>query len=343
MALDQFRIAERLLGQPLTVVEAALDPKRLDVVAERAELVGLATRYAAVGVQDDDTKPRLAMECGGHGGTGVARRRDQNRARRRRFRTQRTQAARQEAGGKVLERCGWTVEQFHHPGRVISIGRRQGFNGQRQVQRVAADCTQPLGQCRAVEERRKNFGRAFGQADMRLEGARIEAGQGGRNIQPAIGRQPGLERLGNAGFQLRVACAGEFHSSSTMRAPGAATGETKASATRPASAKASTIALPADSASNWSTNQPNTVGPAPEIDAPSAPCSSAARLTWAKPGISAARRGSTITSLSPERMSSISHWWQPASTWARLDDWATTVARSNGLARHCRASRVLTW
>ena len=42
------------------------------------------------------------------------------------------------------------------------------------------------------------------------------------------------------------------------------------------------MAAPAESAPCRSANQPNTVGPAPEIEAPSAPCSSAACFTAVK-------------------------------------------------------------
>src|SRR5690606_24839864 len=75
-------------------------------------------------------------------------------------------------------------------------------------------------------------------------------------------------------------------------APGLSSGATQAWLSRPAAANAACTAGAAASALARFSNQPNTLGPAPEMLAPIAPPSSIAALAAAKPGISAARRGS---------------------------------------------------
>src|SRR3546814_9412184 len=81
-----------------------------------------------------------------------------------------------------------------------------------------------------------------------------------------------------------------------ISARGPATGDIHACDAKPAAANAARIAGAAASAPAFDANQANTLGPAPERLAPSAPWSSAAALTAAKPGTSGARRSEEHTS-----------------------------------------------
>src|SRR5690606_18072209 len=109
-----------------------------------------------------------------------------------------------------------------------------------------------------------------------------------RHVQAAIGRQAGGDGVGDGDCGRLAAGAERLHDST--RAAGPATGLRCTSLSKPARANATAMPAAARSASARDSHQANTLGPAPEMLAPIAPASSAARLTASKPAISGARR-----------------------------------------------------
>ena len=110
-------------------------------------------------------------------------------------------------------------------------------------------------------------------------------------------------------------------------------------AVEPCAAKPATMASRMRSAS-CSSHQAKIVGPAPEIEQPSAPLCIAPSLTAWKPGISTLRCGSMITSSSDSRIRRRSPVKQPVRNPARFADCQITFDRSIERFRISRASRV---
>src|SRR5690606_6992153 len=198
---------------------------------------------------------------------------------------------------EVLEGRSGAVEQLQHreaPGiperlqrrrEIEGVGRdgrelgRQGVIGREGTDQRAAE----LGQRRRREVRE----------------LRPLAG----NVQSAIGRQARQQRLAEADFRRPAAGAVELHELLTTWAPPDCTDTIHLSVSMPCFEKASSIAARTAPAS-CSRHSANSVGPAPEIEQPSAPADSAAERTCWKPGISTWRCFSMMTSSSEARIRS---------------------------------------
>ncbi len=74
-------VAERLLDHALAIVERSGDAQCAHVAAETAELMRLAWRDAAIGIQDDDAEAGQTGERRAHCRAGVARGGDDDRQR----------------------------------------------------------------------------------------------------------------------------------------------------------------------------------------------------------------------------------------------------------------------
>jgi len=121
---------ERLLHHALAVVERAGDAKRTHVVAERPELMRLAGRHAAVGIEDDHAETRAAVKRGTDRGSGVAGRRDENRG----LPAEPRQALGEKPRAKVFERGCRAVKQLEHPSR--SFSHRTGAGNENASKRI---------------------------------------------------------------------------------------------------------------------------------------------------------------------------------------------------------------
>ena len=117
-----------------------------------------------------------------------------------------------------------------------------------------------------------------------------------RHEEPAIRRRSPQQGIGERQVRRPTAGADDVHA--TSLAGGAATGEIHTSQSMPAARKACSIARAIRSPRSR-VHQAKTLGPPPEMLAPSAPSSSAAAFTGANPLTSGARSGSTSTSRSP--------------------------------------------
>ena len=257
-------IAQRAFHETLAVVEASLHPQCTHVAAKAAQLVGLAWRYAVVGVKNGNAHTGQVMEGGTHGRTGIARSRNKNGQRPIAFATQAGQAGGKETCSEVLEGCRRSVKELEHVGAVdpqlaTRRGMRKGFR---------TDGRQVILERIAVEKRLEH-------AQRRTSEVTIRRGQGHArhrlgNVKPTIGRDTRSDGIGKACGRGAAARTDIAHGQST-RAAGPSTGATRTSLSWPAVLNAARMSCDAASADARSSNQPKTLGPAPEMLAPIAP------------------------------------------------------------------------
>ena len=126
----QLVVGERLLDQPLAVVERAVNRHGEDVVAERRHLRFLDVADLALRIEHDDARVGNAVERLRDGAAGVARRGDENRQRR--AVREVVQQARLDAGADVLEGEGRPVKQLERPHAFGDLDERDG-----EIERVA--------------------------------------------------------------------------------------------------------------------------------------------------------------------------------------------------------------
>ena len=150
-------VAQRLLGHTLTVVERAVDAQGAHIAAECAQLVRLAWRDAAVGIEDRDLEAGQSGEGCAYSRAGVARGRDDDRQRLVRLARKPLHAGGEEARAEILERGGGSVEQFEY---VVA------WRGQRAQRRVEGECLRAdrrqFGCERVVDEERREQARGDG-------------------------------------------------------------------------------------------------------------------------------------------------------------------------------------
>src|SRR5262249_31779164 len=142
------------------------------------------------------------------------------------------------------------------------------------------------------EERGEHCERGIGEGSA-LRVTRPRRRKPRRYEEPTVGSRSPQERIGER--QLHHPPTGAGHVPPTTVAAGRAPGEIHASQAMPAARKACSIDEAIRSARSR-VHQAKMLGPPPEMLAPSAPCSSAASLTGAKPRTRGARNGSTRTS-----------------------------------------------
>ena len=256
--------------------------KRMHVVAEAAELVRLARRDASVRIKNrrrgiragGGTPPRRRRRCRPMSRRAPSASAIPARGRRARH------AARKRAPKSLNAAVGpWNSSNSHVRDSMARIGSA-----------MSSDSAQMAGNSLASASPRKNgSSNPAASVAQRLAAAeRIGAEQRQRfgHEQAAVRREPGRERGPSVSGSARAARAQVTHAMTSAAGP--ATGETQASLSRPAAANASRIArAQRRSRSASPSHHAKTLGPAPEMLAPSAPVSSAACLTAAKPGISA--------------------------------------------------------
>ena len=310
-------VVERLLHQRLAVVEGTRHAQRLHVVAEAAELVRLARRHAAVGIEHHHAQAGLAMEGGGHGGAGVARWRRGWSAAARPARA--GQRGGEEARAEIPEGPRWDRGTAQH-GIARRANRRSGQGKSKASAQIASSCS-------AARRRRRRGAagarrRPAGWCPAQTPGDRAPAGAGG-TYRAAVGeRGPRRWRPDSV-----VGVAPPRVLTKSITAPPARAGHRRDEGFAGDTSVAESLlhGRRAEAPAAADSNQANTLGPAPEMLAPSAPCSSAACFTAPKPAISGAgavpparRRGRRAPCAASPRK-------QPASTRAR---WALCATNS---------------
>src|SRR5688572_23614483 len=347
MGFRERRVGECFLHDALAVVERAAYGERPDVAAPTRELVRLQFGDAALRIQHDDVDPRLAVKCGRDCAAGVARGRNQNGQLAALIAADALHARGQEARAEILEGAGRSMEQLQHRQRRRRV--RQTQERRREVERFVADRRQLGSQRIAGCERRQQSRGDLRQLDVGFELPRREVRKFLGNVQPAVRRDAARDGFAKRHGLIGVAGADVMHvgrrprsvdsGHSRMRAPAGSRVEIQASLARRWAANPATIASRIRSACCCS-HQAKTVGPAPEIEHPSAPFAMAPSLTVLKPGISTWRCGSMITSSSDSRISCKSPVKHPVRNPARFADCQITSDRSMERLRICLASRV---
>ncbi|MNU98853.1 hypothetical protein D3C71_889740 [compost metagenome] len=201
----QRAVAEGLLDHRLAVIERPGHAQGLDVVAEAAQLVCLARRHPAVGIQHHYADPRLAVERSGNGGAGIAGGGHHDGQLSGALALQVGQAGRQEACAEILERCGGAVEQLQH----VVAGRTQRAQRRGEVEGLFAQARQLRLQCIASEIQREHRGGIGGQRSLRRPRTRLRALR--RHVQAAIGGQARSDGLAQGGRRRSMAGGNEVH------------------------------------------------------------------------------------------------------------------------------------
>ena len=181
------------------------------------------------------------MKRGGDGPTRVAGRRDQYRQGAAGPMRLALQAGSQEPGTEVLEGRGRPVKQLED--RDTLPGGDQALQRCREVEGVVDDPGELAGELVPGKERREQ---ALGHRSKRvraIEVGDLEDGQALRHIQPAVGRDPLANRLGERRGQAGITRTGKQHQLATTLAPSVSIVEIQLSLLRLCSAKASTIVL----------------------------------------------------------------------------------------------------
>ena len=186
--VGELGVAERLLDQPLAVVEAPLDGERVHARAYGRQLRTLHRAHTVTGEQHDHPQAGHAGHAGRDRAAGVARGGDEHQGLAPVAREDASPPAPERAGGHVLEGTRGPVEELQQPGLVVEAAQRD-----REVERgtrvlepaVGLVVGEPRGE-RRLGSRGQRRGRAPAGRDLRHPVGDVEA---------AVGREPAEQRV----------------------------------------------------------------------------------------------------------------------------------------------------